>query len=206
MRLDVEGQRAANRRNAEQSTGPKTARGKEAVARNALRHGLRAEKVLTFDEKSADFEAFLGAQREAFQPADAVEEQLVERIALCAWRLRRIYRVEADVMDCWRKADMGVREDIDIGAAFDSDPDQMWKLSRYEAALDHAFNRAYVMLERRQARRRGENVPVPLTVAVAGFRGALRPEGAIAQSENFRTKPISPTESEAAPESEAAES
>lgn len=193
--MTTDAQLAANRRNAEKSTGPKTERGKETVARNALRHGLRAEKGLTFDEKSADFEAFFDGQREAFEPADAIEEQLVERIALCAWRLRRIYRVEADVMECWRKADIGVREDLDIGAAFDSDPNEMSTLSRYEAALDRALHRAYVMLERRQARRRGEAVPAPLTIAVTGFRGTVRAEEAAAQSENCRTKPILPAES-----------
>src|ERR1700741_4995995 len=100
--MTSEAQRAANRRNAEKSTGPKTERGKETVARNALRHGFRAEKILTFDEKSADFEAFVEEQRAAYEPADAIEDQLVERIALCAWRLRRITRVEADIMECWR--------------------------------------------------------------------------------------------------------
>lgn len=193
--MTTDAQRAANRRNAQKSTGPKSERGKETVARNALRHGLRAEKVLTFDETNADLQAFLGGQREAFAPADAIEEQLVERIALCAWRLRRIYRVEADVMECWRKADIGVREDLDIGAAFDSDPNEMSTLSRYEAALDRAFHRAYVMLERRQARRRGENVPAPLTIAVTGFRGTVRAEEAVPESEICQTKPILPAES-----------
>ena len=35
-------QNEANRRNAEQSTGPKTAEGKAIAAQNSLRHGLRA--------------------------------------------------------------------------------------------------------------------------------------------------------------------
>jgi hypothetical protein len=201
--MTTEAQRAANRRNAEKSTGPKTEHGKETVSRNALRHGLRAEKVLTFDETNADFQAFLDGQREAFEPADAIEEQLVERIAMCAWRLRRIYRAEADVVDCWRNADIGVREDLDIGAAFDSDPSEMSALSRYEAALDRAFHRAYVMLERRQAKRRGENVPAPLTVAVAGFRGTIRAEEVGAKTENFQTKPIFRGESEPAAASSA---
>ena len=198
--MTTDAQRAANRRNAEKSTGPQSERGKETVARNALRHGLRAEKLLTFDETKADFHAFLDEQREAFEPADAVEEQLVERIALCAWRLRRIYRVEADVMECWRNAEHGVREDVDIGAAFDSDPTEMSTLSRYEAGLDRAFNRAYVTLERRQARRRGEAVPAPLTVAITGFRRAVRAEEASAKNEISRTKPILPSESEGASE------
>jgi hypothetical protein len=36
----------ANRRNALRSTGPKTARGKRAVSRNAIKHGLLAREVV----------------------------------------------------------------------------------------------------------------------------------------------------------------
>jgi hypothetical protein len=201
-----EAQLAANRRNAEKSTGPRTEEGKAKVARNALRHGLRAEKVVIFDEKSADLEAFVAEQRAAYQPADAVEDQLVERIALCAWRLRRIYRAEADIMECWRKADIGVREDIDIAAAFDSDPNEMSALSRYEASLDRSLNRAYVQLERRQARRRGEAVSAPIAVSVTGFRSVTRAREAAAQNEICRTKPISQSESAALPTPHSTES
>jgi hypothetical protein len=193
-----EKQIAANRRNAEKSTGPTTGAGKAAVARNALRHGLRAEKVLTFDETGGDFQAFLDEQRAAFDPADAIEEQLVERIAFCAWRLRRIYRVEADIIDGCRDNDYRGLDELDIGAAFDSCPSEMSVLSRYETALDRAFNRAYLALERRQARRRGEAVPAPIAVSVTGFRSVQRAEGSAERSENFRTKPILSDDSEAA--------
>src|SRR5215813_10166603 len=37
---------AANRRNAQKSTGPKTAAGKRRVARNAIKHGLFTSKLL----------------------------------------------------------------------------------------------------------------------------------------------------------------
>jgi len=195
-----EAQIAANRRNAEKSTGPRTEDGKASVARNALRHGLRAEKVLTFDETNGDFQAFLDEQRAAFEPADAIEEQLVERIAFCAWRLRRIYRIEADIIDSWHNSPFAEQEEVEIGAVFEGNAYEISALSRYETALDRALNRAYVMLERRQARRRGEAVPAPIAIAVTGFRGVDRAGEAAAKSENFRTKPISSIESESAAE------
>jgi hypothetical protein len=193
--MTSEAQIVANRRNAEKSTGPRTEEGKAKVTRNALRHGLRAEKVMTYDEKNTDFEAFLDEQRAAFDPADGIEEQLVERIAFCAWRLRRIYRAEADLIDGCRDSDYRGLEELDIDAAFDSCPSEMSVLSRYETALDRGFNRAYLALERRQAKRRGELVPAPLAIAVSGFRPAARAEGPGAKSEIFRTKPISLEES-----------
>jgi hypothetical protein len=54
---------AANRRNARQSTGPRTAQGKRSVARNAVRHGLRvpvladpdlANEIVELAERLAD--------------------------------------------------------------------------------------------------------------------------------------------------------
>lgn len=189
-----ENQISANRRNAEKSTGPRTEAGKAKVARNALRHGLRAEKVTAFDESDADFVAFHAAQRDAFAPADDIEEQLVERIALCAWRLRRIYRIEAEMFTAFRRTSPQFH-DTEIATVFDVAADEMIKVSRYETSLDRGFNRAYLALERRQARRRGEIVPAPIAVAVTGFRPVTPGGEAAAKSENFRTKPISPGES-----------
>jgi hypothetical protein len=68
-------------------------------AGNAFRHGLRPRKVISFDENEPDFVAFLADIHASFDPADAVEEHLVERIAICAWRLRRLYRVEVEMFD-----------------------------------------------------------------------------------------------------------
>lgn len=89
---------ASNRRNAKRSTGPKSQRGKQVVKRNALKHGLLSQDVViqTGDGKEdpAEFNALttqLGAQ---FQPEGILEEMLVERIAVCYWRLRRALKCE----------------------------------------------------------------------------------------------------------------
>jgi hypothetical protein len=86
---------AANRRNARKSTGPRTAGGRERTKGNALKHGLTAAQITVFDERPEDFESFYSGLLAALIPSGALEEQLVERIAVCAWRLRRVYRIEA---------------------------------------------------------------------------------------------------------------
>jgi hypothetical protein len=86
---------AANRRNARKSTGPKTAEGRKRSKGNALKHGLTAAQITVFDERPEDFENFYSGLLAALIPVGALEEQLVERIAVCAWRLRRVYRIEA---------------------------------------------------------------------------------------------------------------
>jgi hypothetical protein len=185
-----EAQITANRRNAQKSTGPRTAEGKAAVAQNALRHGLTARQVVCFDEKAQDFAAYHEALRAAFDPADAIEEQLVERIALCAWRMRRLSRIEARLIDSYEGCDIRVYG-TQLATVIDRAPHGLATLSRYEAALDRALQRAHLMLERRQARGRGEFVLAPLAVEVAGLDaqadGISRPSD---ENENCETKPI----------------
>jgi len=188
-----EAQKAANRRNAEKSTGPKTEAGKSVVAGSALKHGLTADKVVCFDERWEDFMSSHAALREALEPRDALEEQLVERIALCAWRLRRASRVEAEMINAFLDPKPRIHDTF-MATVFDLASPDMTALSRYEVALDNAMRRALTTLERRQARRRGEAVPAPIEVTVSGFEASediARPP----ESKNYETKPIFPEKS-----------
>jgi hypothetical protein len=95
--MTTQKQRTANRRNAKKSTGPRTAKGRARSSINALKHGLTAAQITIADEKSEDLENFHRGLIDVLIPVGALEEQLVERIAVCAWRLRRVYRIEAQL-------------------------------------------------------------------------------------------------------------
>lgn len=88
----------ANRRNAQKSTGPKTDKGKAIAKRNALKHGLLAREVVVTEgnakESPKEFRALLEALLQDLAPAGPLEEMLVERIAVCYWRLRRVLIAE----------------------------------------------------------------------------------------------------------------
>jgi hypothetical protein len=88
----------ANRRNALRSTGPKTARGKRAVAGNAIKHGFLAREVVitTGDGEEAleEFHALIERLWEYYEPVGVVEESLVQTIATCWWRKARVIRAE----------------------------------------------------------------------------------------------------------------
>ncbi len=88
----------ANRRNAQKSTGPRTAKGKGAAKMNAVTHGLSSVEVLIPDENSADFESFRHDAHRDLAPVGSVETELVERIVGCFWRLRRCSRIEAGLL------------------------------------------------------------------------------------------------------------
>jgi hypothetical protein len=193
-----EAQISANRRNAVQSTGPKTAEGKAAASRNAQRHGLSAEQVVLFDEQARDFALLRDELRAALDPADAAEEEMVERIVICAWRLRRAWRAEAsfvnDTADEYREPDEEDEVDMKfrLGRALRRVSTDMVLLSRYETALDRSLRRAHAQLERRQARRRGETVLAPISIEVDGLDGLADGDSPHVKPENYETKPIFP--------------
>ncbi len=90
----------ASRINGARSQGPKTPEGKARSARNALKHGLRAERlVLLDDEDPTEFEEFVAAITAELEPTGALQEQLAARVAMAAWRMRRVDRIEAEILD-----------------------------------------------------------------------------------------------------------
>jgi hypothetical protein len=84
----------ANRRNAEDSTGPRSKAGKQRSSRNAIRHGLTAETVIEPLEDADDYSAFEEAIAASFDPETAVERELILRLASLLWRLRRATSIE----------------------------------------------------------------------------------------------------------------
>lgn len=71
---------AANGGNAQKSTGPRAAVGCEASSRDTLRRTIRAEKYLIPGEEE-EFQQLLEALREHWQPATALEERQIFKIA-----------------------------------------------------------------------------------------------------------------------------
>jgi hypothetical protein len=84
----------ANRLNAQKSTGPRTAEGKERASRNALKHGLLAREVVIAGEDPEEFELYREGMLAELAPAGVVETMLAERVVGLAWRLRRAERLQ----------------------------------------------------------------------------------------------------------------
>ncbi len=85
---------AANRANAQLSTGPVTSEGKAKSSLNAVKTGLTGRTVLLPSEDAAAYEAHLTRYREEFQPVGVRETQLVQNLADTQWRLDRIPSLE----------------------------------------------------------------------------------------------------------------
>ena len=165
IKMTSEARIAANRLNAMKSTGPRTPGGKAAVALNGMKHGILTQECLVKGENEADLVQFGKRLRAQLRPAGELEILLVERIISTAWRLRRLIAVETLLFN----------REHQLDAAFSSyGREKMGVLSRYEVTLERSLYRALHELQRLQASRHGESVPLPqavdLDVTIAGAR------------------------------------
>lgn len=89
---------AANRRNAQQSTGPRTAAGKARSRLNALRHGAyrqpRPAVLEELGENSEEYQRLLAETLDSLPPANTFENELIRDIARLRWERRRLERAK----------------------------------------------------------------------------------------------------------------
>ena len=84
----------ANRRNAQQSTGPRTEAGKKTSSLNALRHGLTARVVVLPSEDLAAYRHFSDEFLVDLAPETFSERQCAQTIIDTQWRLNRVRSIE----------------------------------------------------------------------------------------------------------------
>ena len=86
--------------NGAESRGPKTARGKQRSAQNALKHGRYAVNAIVLkNEDQAAFDELVANYVRRIQPADTVEYHLTCELASIEWRLTRIKALETRLVD-----------------------------------------------------------------------------------------------------------
>jgi hypothetical protein len=84
----------ANRRNAQQSTGPRTEIGKKTSSLNALRHGLTSRIVVLPTEDLAAYQRFSEEFLVDLAPETFAERQFAQTIIDTQWRLNRVRAIE----------------------------------------------------------------------------------------------------------------
>jgi hypothetical protein len=155
---------AASRRNGAKSRGPKTADGKARSARNALKHGLCAEKFVVGDEDAREFAALEAALTAELAPEGAVQGLLAGRIVRAAWRLQRADQIEGELFADQMQGPFG---DGDLGLALIRDGNgarAFDTLLRYRAAAQAELLRTLRTLRALQAETRAQEAaaaPLP---------------------------------------------
>ncbi len=93
-----EKQLKANRENAKKSTGPKSSEGKIVSSQNGRVHGLYTDKLILdsshLKEDRVEFELLLESLRYELDPQTLSQDYLVQKIAICYWRSRRVIAAE----------------------------------------------------------------------------------------------------------------
>ena len=97
--MATQAQILANRRNAAKSTGPRTAEGKAAAAKNATKHGLFARYDVVISENQAAFDALREDMLAELAPEGVMESVLAARIVSLTWRLKRAERMQNELID-----------------------------------------------------------------------------------------------------------
>ena len=88
----------SNRRNAQQSTGPRTEAGKKTSSLNALRHGLTSRIVVLPTEDLSAYNRFSEEFLADLAPATFAERQCAQTIIDTQWRLNRVRSIEDSML------------------------------------------------------------------------------------------------------------
>ena len=149
----------ANRRNAQRSTGPTTAEGKNKARYNAVKHGLTAASAVLPHEDPNTFQQLRDALIESYAPATPAELMLVDMVAHSYWRLLRARRVERASLALHIEAlkqrnDLPTTPDLDddagIAAAFDDPNNNFVLMDRYQNNVERSYYRALEALRKCQ--------------------------------------------------------
>jgi hypothetical protein len=93
--MATEAQIAANRINAQASTGATTAAGKARSSRNALSSGLFSRGDFVLPDEQAQYAEFCASFQTHLEPEGPIEQTLSAEIIHAAWRMRRCSAVAA---------------------------------------------------------------------------------------------------------------
>jgi hypothetical protein len=98
--MSTRAQRAANRRNAQASTGPVTDAGKEVSSQNARTHGCSSTEFNILPEEDPnDFDRLIERISAEMRPVTEHESFLVGLMAQARWKRGRIQNHEMDLLD-----------------------------------------------------------------------------------------------------------
>jgi hypothetical protein len=141
--MATQAQILANRRNALRSTGPRTVEGKSKSSGNALKHGLSAAFAVLANENQQEFDELIADYQRTFAPTNSYESFLVEEMAQARWRLARVRRLEAALIDQMTEAaGSGDSDAALVAALLNNAAGPFLALQRHAAAAERSNDRA----------------------------------------------------------------
>jgi len=169
----------SNRKNSKLSTGPRTAMGISKSSKNAIKHGTSKDVVLP-SESHAEFDSFYSAMLEYHKPIGEAELNVVRRISIKEWRLRRLIRIETNAFanaekdlngnSIFLKGDLlQIHREKDVSDIFDAlerGSGRIGLVMKYEKELENSTYKAQHELQRMQSIREGRSIAVPMALDI----------------------------------------
>src|SRR5580698_11260010 len=140
--MSTDAQRAANRANAQLSTGPQSEAGLSAIVHNNFHHGLASAFVVLPSEDHAAYDDLLLHLSLEFSPSSETEEILVTAMAQHHWLSQRALRLQQPLFEAA----------VETGSA--PDAKQLGLYLRYQSTNDRAYHKALSQLLRLRSDRR----------------------------------------------------
>jgi len=180
----------ANRKNAQESTGPRSPEGKAVVKNNAVKHGLYTADIILrsphLSEDPRQYQNLLDSLIEELNPQGVIQQHLVIKIANIMWRYRRVVNAETSrinrqletaaydinrgdhlrfVTDPDDSDDTFVQRHQDNYVGVRSLPDASYRDSfmAYEMRLDRQLTRAFRLLYQLQLAQSSNSLQHPTT-------------------------------------------
>ena len=145
--MSTPSQIAANKLNAQKSTGPKTPEGKAKSSANRLSWGFASNTIIIPGEDPDEFRGLVEDFIAEHQPVCVTEQVLVEKMAQQQWLSLRALRLQGEAFIYQACADIGFAVPKDLGL-----------LIRYQTSADRAFHRAHNELVKAKKQRSNSEI------------------------------------------------
>src|SRR5579864_920490 len=153
---------AINKSNAQKSTGPRTAAGKQRSSLNALRHGLTGQTIVLPTEDHAAYQRHSQSFLNEYKPSGATETQLVQSLLDTSWQLNRAAAVETNLFSLGisegenriRASHPEAEAALNMALAYREHNRAFANIAIYRQRLAREFERTLLLLRQIQAERR----------------------------------------------------
>ena len=138
----------ANRRNAQKSTGPRSAGGKAVSRFNALKTGIYGREQVIRGENPATLDALAAEYHERWRPATTEARALVDSLVGSEWLLRRLRKAEAQYWEYRMDSVLRLDSNNPLGQTVANGAETFARLQRRIDSAERNFHRALKELRR----------------------------------------------------------
>lgn len=157
--MATEAQIAANRANAQLSTGPKTAEGKASSSKNNLKYGLSSKEFVVIPGEEQTVKDWITGLHDEIQPCGALEVDVFRQLAHASWTLHRCRQAEVQSFHNQR------HKGYDI-LAYPVSEDALKLIDLYTRRAERTYHRALkelkILQTERQLRNASHSASAPL--------------------------------------------